>query len=192
MELLDVINYEGHVTHTTTRDEVHTAGLRHRAVNVIAFLPDGRMVCQERHHTKKVNPGQIITFVSGHVQSGLTPIDAAIEEVFEESGLKVEEKDLDFIGITHFDVSHENGLVDDEYVYLFALRVHNLEDLVPEENEVEQFTALELSEISAGKTNIAPNLKELSWVRLFYKAKETLDKKETKKTKITRRTKIVV
>ena len=178
-ELLDIIDYQGNVTQTVSRDEAHQHGLRHRAINVIGFLPDGNMVCQERHHSKKVNPGQIITFVSGHVQAGLSPIEAAIEEVREESGLEIDESDLVYLGINHFDVEHDNGLKDDEYVYLFGLRVPNISDLVPEENEVEKFVSLSLIDIVAGHTAIAPNLKELSWIRLYQKAQKMLTQKES-------------
>lgn len=174
MELLDVIDYQGVITHTATRDEVHEQGLRHRAINVIGFLPDGKMVCQKRHHTKKVNPGHLITFVSGHVQSGLSPIEAAIEEVREESGLIITEEDLVFLGITHFDMEHTNGLIDDEYVFLYALKVPTLEQLIPEENEVEEFVALSLEEIAYSHTPLTENLKERHWLRIYAKASKKL------------------
>jgi isopentenyldiphosphate isomerase len=174
IELLDVIDYQGVVIDTASRDEVHLQGLRHRAINIIGFLPNGKMVCQKRHHTKKVNPGQLITFVSGHVQSGLSPTEAAIEEIREESGLTVAEKDLQFLGITHFDVEHTNGLLDDEYVFLYALQIQSLEELVPEANEVEEFVALSLEEIAYGQTPLTDNLKERHWLRIYAKASKKL------------------
>ncbi|WP_341481619.1 8-oxo-dGTP diphosphatase [Arthrobacter gengyunqii] len=45
--------------------------------------------------------GRIVT-LGGHVEPGETPVQAAVREVFEESGVTVEEKDLEHAGTVEF------------------------------------------------------------------------------------------
>lgn len=55
----------------------------------------------KRSSSKKTNPGKIIA-VGGRVESGETFFDAAVREVFEETGYRILESSLHFAGVIEF------------------------------------------------------------------------------------------
>jgi 8-oxo-dGTP pyrophosphatase MutT (NUDIX family) len=68
----------------------HAKALR-KEVSTVAVMKDGKMLMGKRRDNGKwTAPG-------GHLERGEDPLDGAVRELFEESGIKVDPKDLKFI-----------------------------------------------------------------------------------------------
>jgi len=88
-ELYDVVDEEGRVVGRASRAEVHSdPGLIHRAVHILVFRPDGRLLLQKRVKQKDVEPGKWDTSVGGHVDAGEDYFSAAQREMKEELGIE--------------------------------------------------------------------------------------------------------
>ncbi len=86
-ELFDVVDEHDHVIGQKPRAEVHARDLRHRAVHVFAFTPQGDLVLQKRSHLKDTCPGLWDSSAAGHLDVGESYADCAIRELGEELGL---------------------------------------------------------------------------------------------------------
>jgi len=88
-ELFDIIDdATGEVIGTAPRRQCHGDPLLvHRAVHVVVFSPDGRILLQKRKMTKDIQPGKWDTAVGGHLDHGETYETAAVREMSEELGI---------------------------------------------------------------------------------------------------------
>jgi 8-oxo-dGTP diphosphatase len=75
-------------------DEEH----RQAASGVVMLTPDGKAILQLRDDIPNIdNPGRITPF-AGAAEPNETPVDCALRELEEETGLKAEEQALRFLG----------------------------------------------------------------------------------------------
>lgn len=88
-EWFDVVNERDEVIRQATRREVHTTGLWHRAVHVLAFDAAGRVFLQKRSMAKDLSPGLWDSSCSGHLDAGEEYDAAAVRELAEEIGVRV-------------------------------------------------------------------------------------------------------
>ena len=82
---------------TYARSVVHYNGMWHRVVQcwVVGASPTGpRVYLQRRSFEKKSHPGRYDITAGGHVSAGETPRAAMIREIWEETGLELEEDQL--------------------------------------------------------------------------------------------------
>lgn len=149
-ELLDVLDPDGRVVGSATRQEVHAKGLLHRAVHVLVVGSDGRLLLQKRAVSKASWPGRWDTSVGGHVGSGEAPIDSALRECREELGIEITVDDLEPLGRYLFD----GASLDPEWVDSWV--VGHDGPFCPDPSEVESvrfFTASEVEQaIRSGET----------------------------------------
>ncbi len=87
-ELFDVVDGSDVPVDVLPRSEVHRRGLRHRAVSVLLYHSDGRLLLQRRSLIKDESPGLLGASASGHVGAGEDPFGTAIREFAEELGVK--------------------------------------------------------------------------------------------------------
>ncbi len=88
-EVFDVYDEDGNRVGRATRREVHAdPSLIHRAVHVLVFRSDGRLLMQKRSMQKDVAPGKWDSSVGGHVDAGEGRLEAALRETKEELGLE--------------------------------------------------------------------------------------------------------
>ena len=119
-ELIDIITSEGKPTgKTALKSEAHKNGWFHATVHIWLFTKDKKILLQKRAITKKVFPGLWDISVAGHVGAGEAILTAAKREIFEEIGLHIEEKNLIKIGTRIHQVSHPNGIRDNEHHHVF-------------------------------------------------------------------------
>jgi isopentenyldiphosphate isomerase len=119
-ELIDILTEEGEKTgKTALKSEAHKNGWFHATVHIWLFTSDEKILLQKRALTKKVFPGLWDISVAGHIGAGESILSSAKREVFEEIGLTIQEVDLIKIGTRVHQVSHANGIQDNEHHHVF-------------------------------------------------------------------------
>ena len=98
MEYFEVLTENGERTGIKkSRDEVLRDGDWHEVASVWLLSKNGEMLIQQRSESKKVNPLKWTLFTGGHIEYGEDAKAAAIREVWEEVGIKLEKQDLKYI-----------------------------------------------------------------------------------------------
>ncbi len=105
-EIFDVVDENDKVTGQSTRGEVHANQLLHRAVHVLVSNKRGDLLLQQRSMFKDAHPGVWDSSVSGHLDAGEDYPSAAIRELEEEMGIRVEEAPEE---IAHFKACEQTG-----------------------------------------------------------------------------------
>lgn len=155
-ELLDILTPEGQSTgKTALKSEAHKNGWFHNTVHIWLFTSDKKVLLQKRAMTKKVFPGLWDISVAGHVSAGEKIIPSAIREVYEEIGLKIKADDLIKIGTRIHQVSHKNGIQDNEHHHVFIAELKApISTLKIQEEEVDAIQLFDLSILkNTSKTN---------------------------------------
>ncbi|GIW40192.1 MAG: putative Nudix hydrolase [Candidatus Binatia bacterium] len=86
-EWVDVVDEEDRVVGRVSREEMRRRKLRHRAVYVFVFRPEGTVFVHRRTSTKDIYPGCYDVAVGGVVSSGESYDEAARRELAEELGV---------------------------------------------------------------------------------------------------------
>lgn len=119
-ELIDILTPDGKATgKIALKSEAHKNGWFHATVHIWLFTSNHQILLQKRALTKKVFPGLWDISVAGHIGAGETVLSSAKREVFEEIGLEIQEKELLKIGTRIHQVSHKNGIQDNEIHHVF-------------------------------------------------------------------------
>ncbi|ARV06187.1 hydrolase [Polaribacter sp. SA4-10] len=137
-ELIDILTPEGKPTgEIALKSEAHKKGLFHATVHIWLFTSDQKIVLQKRALSKKVFPGLWDISVAGHIAAGENVLNSAIREVKEEIGLQLQKEDLIKIGTRIHQVSHANGIQDNEHHHVFIAELKtSIEGLIIQEEEV--------------------------------------------------------
>ncbi len=80
---------------THLRGDKFNEGEYYVCCEVWVMNPEGKMLTTKRHPNKKA--GNLWEFVGGGTLAGETTIQSAVRELFEETGIKVQEDDLMFL-----------------------------------------------------------------------------------------------
>ena len=97
-EIIPHVDADGRFIAWASRKEIHDRKLIHRSINVFVFHPDGRMLVQLRHRTKRNFASYWDVACSGHVDKSDHPngdptesraayLSAASREIVEEIGI---------------------------------------------------------------------------------------------------------
>jgi len=86
-----VVDENDQVIGQKTRGEVHAEKLLHRAVHIFVFNKRGDLLLQQRSMFKDAHPGVWDSSVSGHLDAGEDYGPAAVRELEEEMGIRVDE-----------------------------------------------------------------------------------------------------
>ena len=146
-ELIDILTPEGKSTgKRALKSEAHKNGWFHATVHVWLFTLDEKILLQKRALTKKVFPGLWDISVAGHIAAGESILSAAKREVFEEIGLELQENDLIKIGTRIHQVTHKNGIQDNEHHHVFIAELKvPVQKLIIQKEEVEDIKLCDLS-----------------------------------------------
>jgi isopentenyldiphosphate isomerase len=124
-ELLEVIDEAGSVVCLETRDRIHHEGLLHREAFVWVCNGHGEVLLQRRAKDKDTNPGLLDVSVGGHIEPGATPLDSALRELEEETGIRALRHDLRYLATVHFRARDTlTGKVNNAWKYFYAYRYH--------------------------------------------------------------------
>lgn len=88
-ELLPVVDEHDRLIDTRRRAEIHSRGLRHRAVHILVFNDQQQLFLQKRSLNKDINPGLWDSSAAGHVDAGESYDHCAARELTEELGITV-------------------------------------------------------------------------------------------------------
>lgn len=146
-ELIDILTPEGKLTgKTALKSEAHKKGWFHATVHIWIYTKDKKILLQKRAMTKKVFPGLWDISVAGHIGAGESVLSSAKREVFEEIGLELQEEDLIKIGTRIHQVSHANGIIDNEHHHVFIAELKvPVENLNIQKEEVSDIKLFDLS-----------------------------------------------
>jgi isopentenyldiphosphate isomerase len=128
-EIFDVVNENDEVIDRRPRREVHSLGLRHRAVHILVFNNAGDVFLQKRSATKDTHPRTWDSSTSGHVDSGEDYDQAAVRELGEEIGLSMTDTPERLFKI---DACTET---DQEFVWIYRTNAEGPFQLHPDEIE---------------------------------------------------------
>ena len=147
-ELIDIVDENNMPTGAKKpRGEIHgVAPAWHRVTHIWIANKNGEILCQLRSRTKDSNPGKWQSFFGGHLKSGQTYEDNALEELREEIGLNVRRKELVPLHVRKSEAAKH-------FAQIFTLQWGgNLQNLHFDDDEVEQvawFTPEKLQEAVA-------------------------------------------
>ena len=91
-DIFDIVDENDRVVGQAPRSEAHAKKLRHRAVHVLIFNPEGEVFMQKRSKSKDSWPGAWDSSCSGHLDSGEDYLAAAHRELEEELGYQPEQE----------------------------------------------------------------------------------------------------
>ncbi|APZ47867.1 hydrolase [Polaribacter reichenbachii] len=146
-ERIDILTPDGKPTgKTALKSEAHKNGWFHATVHIWLFTSDEKILLQKRAMTKKVFPGLWDISVAGHIAAGETVLTSAKREVLEEIGLNLKENELIKIGTRIHQVSHPNGIQDNEHHHVFIAELKKpIETLTIQKEEVDAIKLYDLS-----------------------------------------------
>jgi len=126
-ELFDVVDESDRVMRQAPRRVVHAEGWLHRAVHVLVFNQAGQLFLQKRSMSKDMSPGLWDSSCSGHLDAGEGYDHAAVRELQEEIGLKLEHAPTRLFRI---EACKETG---QEFVWVYRVFAEGPFVLCPEE-----------------------------------------------------------
>lgn len=162
-EIFPIVNTEGEVVGSATREECHAGTfLLHPVVHLHIFNSAGELYLQKRVMTKKIQPGKWDTAVGGHVDYGERIEDALLRETREELGVR------DFT--PEFLMRYEfRSQVEAELVYIYKCEYDCDFNLDPSEVDEGRFWSLDEIKKSIGKGLFTPNfeseIERLGWLK---------------------------
>lgn len=161
LELLPLVDAEGHVVGKATRGECHNGSrLLHPVVHLHLFDLGGRLYMQRRPDWKDIQPGKWDTAVGGHVDYGESVEDALVRETREEIGLAIAVSEATLLKRYVFESSR-----DCELVNVYMLR-SGQEPAPTDELDSGRFWTREEIIASLGKGVFTPNF-EQEYMMLF-------------------------
>ena len=148
-ELIDVLDENGNKTgEILTRKQIHKKGLCHKIVVISIIDEKGNILMQQRSKNNSKNPGKWDVAVAGHVSSGQTSTEAAIRETLEEVGIKVKEKELEYVLTYKNKENVKEDYIDNQIYdcYIVKKEKIDLKDIKIQKSEVEQVKLCNLKE----------------------------------------------
>lgn len=121
-------------------EDVLTRGLLHGASHVWIWrkTPAGvEVLVQKRADTKRTWPGLYDISAAGHIDSGETPIVAALREAKEEINLDIEPARLKLFSVMRIHMVSSTGLIENEFQWLYLLRMDEKVSFELQEYEVD-------------------------------------------------------
>src|SRR5579872_2921663 len=85
-EMIDIVDESDNIIGEALRKGIHNTNLKHRAIHVFVFNPEGKLWLEKRSMNVDTFPGHYSSSVAGHITKGETPSAAAAREAEEELG----------------------------------------------------------------------------------------------------------
>lgn len=168
LEILNIVNDDDVVVGERTREEIHRLGLLHRETHVYFITPNREIIFQHRAKDKDTFPDLLDATVGGHVEIGHSYEETAVKESEEETGLKINPRDLMLINkIKKSSLDQATAKVNNVFNvrYLYVYR-GDINDLRVEEGKALGFELWPLDQLSglteADKKRFIPYILDFS------------------------------
>lgn len=123
------------------KDRVFNDGLLHGASHVwiwrVTDSNETEVLLQKRAASKRTWPNRYDISAAGHIDLGEEPVVAALRETKEEINLDVDESNLKLFAVHKAYMVAENSSIENEYQWLFLLKVNGELELTMQQGEVE-------------------------------------------------------
>lgn len=151
-EYIDIVDHNGNPTgKVALKSAAHKNGWYHNTIHLWLYTKSGDVLLQQRSHKKHIYPLLWDVSVAGHIDAGESFVEALLREAKEEIGIGLKPKDLYKIGVHLHKSEYANGAIKDyefHNVFIAELNVP-IEDLQPQEDEVEALKLVTISEFRA-------------------------------------------
>ena len=140
-EIVEILTEDGKETYKRINKTIaHKEGVCH-GISAIALIDkDGKLLIQKRSANKKNEPNKWDLSSAGHIDIDETPEQAAVRELFEETGIKVEIEELKLIDTYLNKVKLDKDTFINHYTYLFLVQKDiDIKTLQMQESEVSEF-----------------------------------------------------
>ena len=170
-ELLFVVDENNNPIKPQPRAVVHKKEIWHRSTDVWVINSKREVLCQKRSFRKDINPGFWESFFGGHILAGEGEVVNAVNEMYEELGIKIKPEDLHFFKIVKDSSGNTSkGFAHRQFKYVFWLKTDDeLDSFNLEEDEMDEIKWVPLIEL----TKILLKDKNKTWVLPIY-AKDIL------------------
>tara|TARA_R110000868_G_scaffold122557_2_gene324926 strand:- start:329 stop:877 length:549 start_codon:yes stop_codon:yes gene_type:complete len=179
-ELIDVLSDKGIKTgETVLKSVAHKSGIFHQTVHIWFYTKNHQILVQQRGKDKETFPLLFDVSVAGHIAAGEDIEAAALREIEEEIGVKVNKEQLKKIGVFKSVQKHSASLIDCEFhhTYISELKV-SLDQLKKQESEVADLKLTSLLKFSEETWGLANSRKYVPHCVEYYKTIIKAIKKE--------------
>lgn len=147
-EYIDILDVSGKpLGKTSLKSEVHKNGYYHNTAHIWFYTKEGEILLAQRAASKTICPLLWDVSVAGHVDAGETIEEAAVREVLEEIGLKIQESSLHKIGVFECFQTYSFGIKDFEFHHTFLTKLRvPVESIQFNKEEVESVKLVSISE----------------------------------------------
>lgn len=148
-ELIDILDENGNKTgNIATRHEVHTKGLWHKVIVVAIINEDGKLLMQQRSKNVETYPEKWDVSTAGHVSAGQTSIEAAMRELSEEIGMRVNKNEIEYV-LTYKNTKNLENYIDNQFFDFYIVKKEkiNIEKITMQKSEVQQVKLCNLKEV---------------------------------------------
>lgn len=122
--------------------EAHKKGLLHRGFSICVFNNAGELLIQRRNPAKYHSGNLWSNTVCSHPNPGESLTDAVHRRLFEEMGFDCAFKE---IGCFQYEVKFENGLIENEWDYIFVGQYDG--EVKPNPSEVSEYHWIEMDKL---------------------------------------------
>ena len=139
-EVVEILTEDGKQTGERINKTIaHKEGVCH-GISAIALIDkDGKLLIQKRSANKKNEPNKWDLSSAGHIDVDETPEQAAVRELFEETGINIEIEELKLIDTYVNKVKLDNNTFISHYTYLFLVQKDiDIKTLQMQESEVSE------------------------------------------------------
>ena len=137
-ELVDILTEDGKlVNKRINKIDAHKEGICHGISAVALIDNNGHLLIQKRSFNKDTEPSKWDLSGAGHININESSVDAAIRELYEETGIKVNSEDIKLIDTYLNKVKISGDCFINHYTYLFIVQKDiDLNNINIQESEV--------------------------------------------------------
>ena len=122
-ETVEILTEDGKtVGEKINKSIAHKNGICHGISAIALINNDGRLLIQKRSANKKIEPNKWDLSSAGHIDINETPEQAAVRELYEETGIKIEIGELKLIDTYLNKVKLDSIIFINHYTYLFLIK----------------------------------------------------------------------
>ncbi|MEI7810640.1 MAG: NUDIX domain-containing protein [bacterium] len=172
---LNIIDENGNILGKETRSKIHEDGLLHMEAHVWFVTSSGELIFQHRGKNKDTCPDLLDVTVAGHVEIGSNYEETALKETEEETGNKINIKDLLFLGKVKTKTIDEvknkiNYSIRAVYVYKYLGKVKNLKVEESKNLGFEVWSIIKLLNLTnEEKSKFTPTMVDVDAIKIYEK-----------------------